>query len=390
MNIIYISPHFPPQQYLYCRSLRELGVTTLGIGDRPWEGLAPEQREALAGYAMVPDLEDYDAVRDAVSGFITLHGSCDRVESHNEHWLLHEARLRLEFGIPGDRPEEIEKGRRKSRMKAVFQEGGVPVARGAPASSLESARDFARRVGFPIVLKPDIGVGASGTYRIGDDATLASFFERKGNADYFMEEFIGGTIQTFDGLAGCDGRIICGFSFEYSRGVMEVVNEDADIYYFTLRTIPDDLVEIGTRSVRAFDVRDRFFHMEFFRTRDRGLVALEANLRPPGGYSLDMYNYSCDGDLYRAWAQMVAGRTVRRDWRSPYHCAFVNRKWRYRYRHAHEEILARHGGTIVLHTPMPAAFRNAMGDYAYLIRTTSLEEMHAIVDFIQAKDQMHE
>jgi hypothetical protein len=56
----------------------------------------------------------------------------------------------------------------------------------------------------------------------------------------------------------------------------------------------------------------------------------------------------------------------------------------------HEEILARHGAAVVLHTPMPGAFRNAMGDYAYLIRTASLEEMHSIVDFIQAKERTQE
>ena len=42
---------------------------------------------------------------------------------------------------------------------------------------------------------------------------------------------------------------------------------------------------------------ERFFHAEFFELADGSHVALEINLRPPGGFTLDMMNYACDVDL---------------------------------------------------------------------------------------------
>lgn len=386
MNIIYLSPHFPPQHHLYCRHLRAEGARTLGIGDSPFEALEPAQRESLTRYYHVADLEDYAAVHRAAAYFIHEFGRIDRVESHNEHWLLHEARLREDFNIPGARPNDLEVTRRKSRMKTVFRDAGIPVARGEVVTTIDAALAFAGAVGYPIVAKPDIGVGASATYKIRNAQDFERFFERKGTAEYFLEEYIDGTIVTYDGLADADGRILCAFSLEYSRGVMEVVNEDGDIVYFTHREIAEDLADAGRRAVKAFDVRSLFFHMEFFRTRkgDR-IVALEANLRPPGGYTVDMFNYACDGDLYRAWAQMAAGRNTIQIPACSYHCCFINRKNRFRYEHTHEEILARFGPDLAFHGGLAPAFRGAMGDYAYLVRTRTLEAMRPMIDFIQGK-----
>jgi len=64
---------------------------------------------------------------------------------------------------------------------------------------------------------------------------------------------------------------------------METVNDDTDIYYYSLRDIPADLEDAGRRTLKAFNVRERFFHFEFFRNLDDKIVALEVNMRPPVG-----------------------------------------------------------------------------------------------------------
>ena len=79
------------------------------------------------------------------------------------------------------------------------------------------------------------------------------------------------------------------------------------------------LEEAGRRTARAFDVRGRFFHFEFFRAdRDGGIVALEVNLRPPGGLTTDMFNYANDIDIYREWARVVAHNRFTAAWSRPY------------------------------------------------------------------------
>ena len=99
--------------------------------------------------------------------------------------------------------------------------------------------------------KPDIGVGAAATYKIHNENELKTFFETKPPVDYLFEEFVGGQINTFDGLTDRDGTPVFINSLVYSAGVMETVLDDALIYYYTLREIPADLESLGRRVLRS-------------------------------------------------------------------------------------------------------------------------------------------
>ena len=46
MNLVFISPNFPTYYWNFCKSLRERGVTVLGIGDAPYDDLVMKQRKA--------------------------------------------------------------------------------------------------------------------------------------------------------------------------------------------------------------------------------------------------------------------------------------------------------------------------------------------------------
>ncbi len=150
-----------------------------------------------------------------------------------------------------------------------------------------------------------MGVGATKTYKLENDQDLVEFFLHKYEIDYIFEEFIQGQIVTFDGLADSQGQIVFTNSFAYYTGVMDTVNKDLDMYLYSLREIPEDLKEMGAKVLKYFDVKERFFHIEFFRLDDGSLVALEVNFRPPGGYSLDIINYGQDGDVYLEYAKLL-------------------------------------------------------------------------------------
>jgi len=36
MNVVFLSPHFPPQYHHFCRQLQQAGVNVLGIADAPY------------------------------------------------------------------------------------------------------------------------------------------------------------------------------------------------------------------------------------------------------------------------------------------------------------------------------------------------------------------
>jgi hypothetical protein len=383
MNFVYLSPHFPPNYYRFCVGLREEGVNVLGLADAPYDALRPELRASLTEYYRVDDMHRYDQLVRALGHFTHLHGKLDRIDSHNEYWLETEARLRTDFNLFGIREDRIARVKRKSAMKEVYRAAGVRVARGAVVRTLAEARRLVAETGYPVVAKPDVGVGAMATYRIENDGDLVRFFGEKPPVDYILEEFIHGRIFSFDGLADRDGNLVFHTAHAYSQGIMETVNEDNHVFYYSLREIPADLEEAGRRTARAFDVRERFFHLEFFRDdRDGGITALEVNIRPPGGLTTDMFNYANDIDVYREWARVVARNEFAASWSRPYHCGYIGRKWSKRYAHSHEEILRAFGRLVAHHEEMNSIFRQAIGDYGYLVRSKDVEEVLAAARYI--------
>lgn len=392
MNYVYFSPHFPPNYVAFSRALKALGVNVLGLGDEPYENLPAELRAALGEYYRVSSVQDYDQLYRALGHFAHRHGRLERLESHNEHWLESDARLRTDFNIPGFKADSIARVKRKSLMKAVFQQCGVAAARGAlvPAADADAAsaalRGLAAQCGYPLVVKPDVGVGAWKTYKLHNDAELENFLANCPAADYYAEEFIQGVIVSFDGLVDQDGEPVFYTAHVFSQGIMETVNQGLDIAYHSLREIPADLEAAGRKLLKAFEVRERFFHFEFFRTADERLVALEVNMRPPGGLTTDMFNYANDIDVYREYANVVVHNRFAAGYSRPYHCCYVGRKHLHPYRYRHDELLARLGGLMVHHQPISGVFSGALGNYGYLLRSPHLEEVLAAADCVRERE----
>lgn len=387
MNFVFLSPHFPPNYYLFCVHLRRFGATVLGLADEPYERLRPELREALSEYYRVYDLHDYDSLLRALGYFTHRYGKIGGLDSQNEYWLETEARLRTDFNIPGLNVHQIAKVKKKSEMKKQFIKAGVAVAKGKVVKTLQQAKQFVAEVGYPVVAKPDVGVGAAKTYKINNEEDLEFFWRDKLPTPYLLEEFVQGQIFTFDGLVDQNGQIVFYTSHLYSQGIMETVNEDRDIFYYSLRQIPTDLEMAGRAIVRVYQLKARFFHFEFFRTADGQLIALEVNMRPPGGLTTDMFNYANDTDVYQEWANIIVNNRFEGRNDRPYHCAYVGRKNNKSYRHSHQEILDELKGALMHHEPISGIFRAALGDYGYLIRSPDLAEIERMAAFIQEKEQ---
>ena len=382
MNVIFLSPHFPPQYFRFCMNLKAAGANVLGIGDEPYDNLSQEVRTALTEYYRVDDMHNYGGLVRACGFFTHRYGKIDRLDSLNEYWLSTEARLRDDFNIIGVRGREIDFIRRKSHMKTKFREAGVPVARGRIVHTVDDAQSLIHETGYPVIAKPDDGVGAIATYRLNSNQDLAAFFETKPDTDYIMEEFISGTIYSFDGLADRSGNPVFYTVHTFSQGIMETVNEARHLYYYSLRDIPASLEKIGRECLRAFNVRERFFHIEFFQTAADQYVSLEVNMRPPGGYTTDMFNYACDIDIYQIWAELLVRNRTAINYTRNYHCCYASRKYNQRYAHTHADILARYGSFIIQIESVPGVFSSALGDIGYIFRSKRLDEILEITRFI--------
>lgn len=383
MNVALLSPYFPPNYYHFAVALRQNSVNVLGLGDAPYGDLRFELRSALSEYYRVDDLHRYDDLIRACGYFTHRFGKLDRVESHNEYWLETDARLRTDFNVSGPKSDELAWVKQKSKMKHIFTQTGIDVAPGLVVHSHAEAAQFAATVGYPLVAKPDAGVGASGTHKLHNDADLAQFFAAKPATDYLLEAFVSGALYSFDGLVDREGNIVFCTSHFFSQGIMETVNEGLDIFYYSLRELPPGLENVGRRAVAAFNLRERFFHIEFFHLDDGRWVALEVNMRPPGGMTMDMFNYANDVDLYREWANIVAFGRTQMQYTRPYHCAYVGRRRTRTYSLSHIEVLRRYGDSIPEHGPMSEVLSPALGHYAYLLRSPDLDRLqHIIADVL--------
>ena len=397
MNFIFLSPNFPKTYYHFTACLKNNGVTTLGIGDEPYDQLSQECKDSLVEYYKVGSLENYDEVYRACAYFAFKYGKIDWMESNNEYWLLRDAQLRTDFNVTtGLRNDHIDGIKYKSKMKEYYAKAGVPTARYHLVTNLAEGKAFIDEVGYPVVVKPDNGVGALATYKLKNEEDLLAFYADLPKVQYIMEEYINGTIVTYDGICDSNRDIIFETSHYFADPVMDVVNDQLDMWYYSRKVIPENLRDAGRRTIKAFHSNSRFFHCEFFSLNEdkEGLgkkgdiVGLEVNMRPPGGYSPDMMNFANDIDVYQIWANMVCYDQGYFDpEQRPYTCVYASRRRAYSYAHTHEEIFERYGYHMSLYEEMPAVLAGTMGDFAYLARFETEEEAVEFAKYVIEKKE---
>jgi hypothetical protein len=238
-NFILVAPIFPYTFYQFAIGLKQHGFRVLVIGD-VHDAYLPQPLSAnMDGYYFVHDMHHYPNLQAAVKYFIDRFGPIDYIESNIEYWLQFDARLREDFDIPhGLRPKQLQTFQSKSSMKTFYQQAGVPVARFHRLTTLEAAIQFAKDVQYPLFVKPDIGVGSQISYKLNNEDQLKDFFMRKPEQDFILEEFIEGEIFSFDGIANQQSEVVFFTGHQFPINIASIVNEDAETYYTTLKTLP--------------------------------------------------------------------------------------------------------------------------------------------------------
>ena len=235
-NFVFISPNFPTNYWYFCRYLQDNGMRVLGIGDSPYDQLHPQLRLALAEYYKVSSLENYDEVYRAVAFFIHKYGRIDYLESNNEYWLMQDAQLRTDFNITtGFQAADMEPMKYKSAMKAYYARAGVPTARYHLVDNWENTLNFIHTVGYPVVAKPDNGVGANNTYKIKCDDDLQHFFATKDETLYIMEEYVRGYVQTYDAIINSRGETLFESGNITPNSCMDIVNDGSECLYYIVK-----------------------------------------------------------------------------------------------------------------------------------------------------------
>ena len=396
-NFIIISPHFPETYFRFAEALKRNGFRVLGVGDASYFEIPHELRNCLDEYYSCFDMENYENEKHAVAHFRNKYGIIDYLESNNEFWLEKDSWLRNDFNVPnGVRPDELKYWQHKSMMKELYRKAGVKFADYTIVSDKESLLKFIGKVGYPVFAKPDMGVGAADDFKIENSGDVDEFFNKKDpNISYICEQFVTGNIVSFDGICDEDSNVVFCASNVFPPSVADVVKEGKDLFYYTVKEVPQDLKEIGCRVIKAFNVKKRFFHLEFFRlTKDipnvgkiNDIVALETNMRPAGGYTPDLINFSQSVNCYQIYADVMAFNENRQDMSMPkYYAACASRRDWVSYQNDDPIVLEKYKNNICNYGRYPDVLSGAMGNRFFMAKFDTLEEVEEFQRFCEARN----
>jgi len=386
-NFIFISPNFPTNYWQFCKELKNNGLNVLGIGEAPYDELPQHLKDNLNEYYKVNSLENYDEVYRAVAFFTFKYGRIDWLESNNEYWLERDAALRTDFNITsGFKNEDIPRIKYKSKMKEFYQKAGIPVARyHLVTDDIEGCREFLKVVGYPVIVKPDNGVGAEATYKLSNDEDLVNFMNtRPAHVPYIMEEFINAEIYSYDAIIDSKGEPIFEAGNVTPFSLMDVVNNNDNSVYYIVKELKDDVRKAGRATVKSFGVKSRFVHFEFFRLlsdheglgKKGDVMALEVNMRPAGGFTPDLFNFHASTNVYKIWADMIAYDSSLMPVGEKKWCPFAGRRDGKDFVLNHVAIMAKYGDKIKMAERIPEALSGAMANQMYVAVFDTEEEMN--------------
>jgi formate-dependent phosphoribosylglycinamide formyltransferase (GAR transformylase) len=313
MHVLFVEPAFPANQRQFVRGLHAAGAVVTGIGERPLQYLDGELKGWLHAYEQVGSVVDERALHEAVVR-CQRREWVDRLEATVEAHVMPAARVREACGIPGTSERTAFLCRDKPAMKQALREAGVPCAQSMGASSPQEAREFAERVGFPLIVKPRDAAGASGTHKVSNAAELERALDAAGvghSGSAALEEFIEGHEGFYDTICR-GGEVVHEFITHYYPNVLDAMRHRTISPQFIATnrmSAPayEEVRRLGKQVIEALGIGTSATHMEWF-FGPKGLKFSEIGCRPPGVGAWDLYCAGNEMDVYQEWARAIVAR----------------------------------------------------------------------------------
>ena len=396
MNFVFISPNFPKIYSHFVKALSDNGVTVLGIGDTPKNEINDELKQYLAEYCYVSDLGNIQWMKNTLDYLENKYGEISYIESNNEYWLFQDSLLRDYKNVKnGFKPKEMDKIKFKSSMKEYFSKAGIKIARYTLSEDFEEIKKFANQVGYPLFAKPNNGVGANDTYTIKDENELKLFLNNKPNEQYIIEEYVNGEIVTFDGIVDDESNPLLSYTETFPIPVAKVVNEDIDDYYYANVDMDESFRKMGENVVKAFGIKKRCFHIEFFKlledkkglAKKNEIIGLEVNMRSPGGDTPELLSIALNDSYYECYADIIVNNKINKDLNKKHFIAIsVSRKNRFNYIHSNEEIFEKYQDFILKHGYYDKAISLCMGDEYFMAKFDNVDDALSFKNYVREKN----
>ena len=310
VDVVFLEPSFPANQKSFVRALHAVGARVSGIGERPKSALDDDVKGWLTHYEQVSNVTDPGQVAQTIE-WLQQRVRVDRLEAVVEAHVMCAAKVREALGIPGTSVRTTFLCRDKPAMKEVLREAGIPCAQSLGSGDAAEIVDFAAAVGFPLIVKPRDGAGASGTFRCDDVAELTRALQqcRVGSGgNVAVEEFIEGHEGFWDTIS-INGQVTHEFVCHYYPTVLEAMRTRwiSPQFIMTNRLDQsgyDEVKAMGRKVIETLGIETSATHMEWF-FGPKGLKFSEIGCRPPGVGAWDLYAVGNEFDIYREWAMAV-------------------------------------------------------------------------------------
>ncbi len=319
-HIALVAPHFLENTNRYVKAFVELeGVKLSVISEDAATSLPPALRARVAGHYQVKSVGDSGELAKALKGLQKGVGPVDRLTGALEQLQLPMAEARAMADVPGMRPDIARRFRDKDVMKEVLRSKGVPVAASELVSSLAELKAFIDRVGLPIIVKPQAGVGSRGTHRIESKEDLAALLKQgltptAGNP-LQAEQFIRAREFTCETVT-VHGKTVWRSGTRYFPTPLEVLENPWVQYCVMLPREVEapwtDFAGINEAALQALFGDDprvvgtAITHMEWFLREDNAMFVNEVGARPPGVHIMPLMSITNEVDMISKWAELIA------------------------------------------------------------------------------------
>lgn len=321
-HVVFIAPRFLENTMNYVRAFAALPDVQLSlISEDPEDSLPGQLRARIAGHYRVGASLDPQHLIPAVRAIARGVGKIDRLTGALEQLQVPMAEVRDATDIEGMGTAVAHNFRDKDRMKEVLRSGGVPVARSALVTSLGELHDFLHRVGFPIIVKPQAGLGARNTHRISTSAEFAALaaagLAPSPQNPLQVEEFVRAREHTCETVT-IKGQVVWRSGTRYFPTPLEVL-ETPWIKYCVLLPRETDLPEVAAfHPINSAALAALFgssahtaagtalTHMEWFLRDDGSALVNEVGARPPGAQIMPLMGLAHETNFFEQWARLIA------------------------------------------------------------------------------------
>lgn len=238
------------------------------------------------------------------------------VWSSSEYFVQDAADLAARLGLPGADAAAIGECRNKARQRAILAKAGLPVPAVRHVVSVEEAREAARALPLPLVVKPVFGSGSVGVSLCDTPAQVAA---RAGDllrvrtnerglpraAEALIEQFVDGpeySVELF-------GREVVGITRKHVSPKPYFVETGHDFPARLPLAAERAIGDVAREAVEALGVAWGPTHVEL-RMSAHGPVFMEVNPRLAGGYIPELVRLSTGVDLIAQTLALVTRRPV--------------------------------------------------------------------------------